>query len=517
MIMRPQLMTNLATYGLLGTAVAGSVLLPSNLSPQSTSASPPTITGDTTIELATVVRDFQSGHPDFQPGMTGAKGHSAGNVNPTLDASGKPSFVGFASKPVNDFNISNGATVPTVAYVPLITVIGSNMDVVYAGNTYSIPVTMQVHIGNTIVEPFGPFAKAITGNVDDNKNPRAYIHPSTVAANTAVWIEGRSWLPKNPSGSLTSDANFAPHMTYGSSPSTVQVRVLRDGDAVPNTPGFQNQASVATYLKPYVNTTTKKMSLLSNQTIFLFELYTTNLQDATADFQDLVVMVTLGQNETYLNTLDAAGKPTPATNAPKGYRVTDEWRDSKGYPIAPNLYGSAAGDVAGAKGGDSTGGIASNASFNQWYTDVMGTNLSNQVPLTLTKKNGVWEHLSNDFHPIDGAGFGNEGKEHNHYFTMNFGIDFTHHAGEHRFLEFQGDDDVWVFVNGKLALDLGGINPGVKQYLDVDRLGLADMQVHHIEFFYAQRQENTASFNLRTNLDLGEGTTQTYTLSGVGD
>jgi fibro-slime domain-containing protein len=113
---------------------------------------------------------------------------------------------------------------------------------------------------------------------------------------------------------------------------------------------------------------------------------------------------------------------------------------------------------------------------------------------------------------------GNEGKAHNHYFTMNFGVDFTHRAGEHRFIEFQGDDDVWVYVDGKLVMDLGGINPGVKQYLDVDRIpGLSDGAQHHVEFFYAQRQESTATFRLRTNLDLGEGTTEQYTVSGSHD
>jgi fibro-slime domain-containing protein len=183
------------------------------------------------------------------------------------------------------------------------------------------------------------------------------------------------------------------------------------------------------------------------------------------------------------------------------------------------MFGTMPGDVAGAKGSASTGGIASGATFDQWFADVMGTNLSAQVPLELKKdKNGVWEYLNNDFHPIDNTLLGNEGKAHNHYFTMNFGVDFTHRAGEHRFIEFQGDDDVWVYVDGKLVMDLGGINPGVKQYLDVDRIpGLSDGAQHHVEFFYAQRQESTAMFRLRTNLDLGEGTTETYTVSGAGD
>ena len=56
--MRPQLMTNLATYGVLGAAVTVSALLPARLGPRDTRANPPKMTGDTTIDINTVVRDW---------------------------------------------------------------------------------------------------------------------------------------------------------------------------------------------------------------------------------------------------------------------------------------------------------------------------------------------------------------------------------------------------------------------------------------------------------------------------
>jgi fibro-slime domain-containing protein len=105
---------------------------------------------------------------------------------------------------------------------------------------------------------------------------------------------------------------------------------------------------------------------------------------------------------------------------------------------------------------------------------------------------GTWLPES-DFVP--GAG------THNFLFTTEVEYWFRFDVGFDATLEFLGDDDFWVFVNGKLALDLGGLHvpePGtvVVNASTQATYGLETGRVYAIKVFHAERNPTGSSFKL---------------------
>ncbi len=143
------------------------------------------------------------------------------------------------------------------------------------------------------------------------------------------------------------------------------------------------------------------------------------------------------------------------------------------------------------------------AAFDQWYRDVPGVNAPKELTLPLARSGSELSYSDGTFFPIDEQLFGNEGNGHNYHFTLAVKSQFRYQGGE--LFTFTGDDDLWVFINRRLAIDLGGVHGTSSQTVSLDtqaaELGIAPGSVYSFHLFFAERHTSGSSFRVETTID----------------
>ncbi|NLD93494.1 MAG: fibro-slime domain-containing protein [Fibrobacter sp.] len=431
-------------------------------------------------ELDVIIRDFEVTHPDFE-NFTEEQGNILAGVMPAtvLDYINNPIWMAKAKRPVTE-KCANQAT--PAAGIPM----GVNGYPMATSPNAFLPPYLQFHAAAGAAVQYGEFSSCHTDaffNPKGLSKLRGYLHELCPGAVE----DGNSCN----GGSICGKRDWA--QTVYITPGMVQQNLY-----IP----MENGA-----LNFYAAKPVKARTACDNDA---FDQWYTSVPDYNLETKTTLSLPSIGNNY---------------------YQIDYNWNNGGYFPLDVVNPTTGVWESMNTPPGSSQFGPQSLSIFCPPYNYKWAANQVDMNGQSTSNLCAAWLASGGPRSPLAAAVAANSAfvgtntpgtsKLRNYNFTMMGYGKFKYKAGSTEVFEFAGDDDMWIFVDGVLAVDLGGTHLAAPGKVDIallaaNRHGCQDGQPlaaeaalngcwtdnswHHLHFFYADRQTDGSNMRIKTSL-----------------